>query len=215
MTTDEVRHAPGPQYYWPNKLGRIYLLSLEDVMGKNGLHAVLNLAKLRHLINNYPPDDLNLGWSFEEMAALNQALDDMHGPRGGKGLAVRAGRAGLYYVLKDLGAVLGLTDLAFRLLPLPMKIKAGLNAIADTFNKTSDQIVRVEEVEGQFFYHVDRCPVCWQRTAEEPICHTTLGLLQEGLHWVTSGKNIQVEESLCIAKGDSSCSYIVDRRPLA
>ncbi len=214
MTIDELSAAPGAQYFWPNKLGRIYLLSLEDVMGKNGLHAVLNLAKLRHLINNYPPDDLNLGWSFEEMAALNQALDDMHGPRGGKGLAVRAGRAGLYYVLKDLGAVLGLTDLAFRLLPLPVKMKAGLNAIADTFNKTSDQIVRVEEFEGHFYYHVDRCPVCWQRTAEEPVCHATLGLLQEGLHWVTSGKNIRVEESLCIAKGDSSCSYIIDRRPL-
>ena len=214
MTTDEQQDAPEPQYFWPNKLGRNYLLSLEDVMGKSGLNAVLNLTKLRHLINNYPPDNLDLGWSFEEMATLNQALDDMHGPRGGKGLAVRAGRAGLYYVLKDLGAVLGIADLAFRLLPLPMKIKAGLNALADTYNKTSDQIVRVEENEDHFLYHVDRCPVCWERSAEEPICHATLGLLQEGMHWVTSGKNIRVEEIFCIANGDPSCAYIIGRRPL-
>jgi len=144
MTTEEqIAEASRPQYYWPNKMGRMMLLALEDVMGKNGVNAVLNLAKLRHLINNYPPNNLDLGWSFEEMAALNQALEDMYGPRGGKGLAIRAGRAGLYYALKDFGAVLGVSDLAFRLLPLGIKIKIGLNAMAETFNKTSDQVVRL------------------------------------------------------------------------
>jgi predicted hydrocarbon binding protein len=47
-----------------------------------------------------------------------------------------------------------------------------------------------------------------------PICHAGLGLLQEGLHWVTGGKNIRVEEVLCIAKGDPSCTYVIDKRPL-
>ena len=154
-------------------------------------------------INNYPPNNLDLGWSFEEMGALNQALDDMYGPRGGKGLAVRAGRAGLYYALKDFGAVLGVADLAFRLLPLGMKIKVGLNAMAETFNKTSDQIVRVEEEWITFCYHIDRCPVCWERTADVPICHGGLGLLQEGLHWVTGGKKHPGGRDLCIAKGRS------------
>ena len=201
-------------YYWPNKMGRMFLLALEDVMGKNGVNAVLNLAKLRHLINNYPPNNLDLGWSFGEMGALNQALDDMYGPRGGKGLAVRAGRAGLYYALKDFGAVLGIADLAFRLLPLSMKLKIGINAMAETFNKTSDQIVRVEEYENHFLYYIDRCPVCWGRTATVPICHAGLGLLQEGLHWLTSGKNMRVEEIKCIAMGDPSCIYIIEKRPL-
>ena len=215
MTPEEhTIEAPRPQYYWPNKMGRMMLLALEDVMGKNGVNAVLNLAKLRHLINNYPPNNLDLGWSFEEMAALNQALEDMYGPRGGKGLAIRAGRAGLYYALKDFGAVLGVSDLAFRLLPLGIKMKIGLNAMAETFNKTSDQIVRLEEHRDHFLYHIDRCPVCWGRTAEVPICHAGLGLLQEGLHWVTGGKNIRVEEIACIAKGDRSCAYVIDKRPL-
>ncbi len=211
---DEGRDVAQVQYYWPNKMGRMMLLALEDVMGKNGVHAVLNLAKLRHLINNYPPNNLDLGWSFDEMAALNQALEDMYGPRGGKGLAVRAGRAGLYYALKDFGAVLGIADLAFRLLPMGMKIKVGLNAMADTFNKTSDQIVRIEEEVDHFLYHIDRCPVCWGRSSDIPICHAGLGLLLEGLHWVTGGKNIRAEEIMCIAKGDPSCTYIIDKRPL-
>lgn len=215
MTTDEHdKDIPTVQYYWPNKMGRMYLLSLEDVMGKNGVNAVLNLAKLRHRINNYPPDNLDLGWSFDEMGGLNQALDDMYGPRGGKGLAIRAGRGGLYYALRDFGAVLGVADLAFRLLPLGMKMKVGINAMADTFNRTSDQIVRLEEDSEHFFYHIDRCPVCWGRTADVPICHGALGLLQEGLHWVTGGKTIQVEETQCIAMGEPSCLFVIDKRPL-
>ena len=195
-------------------MGRMFLLALEDVMGKNGVNAVLNLARLRHLINNYPPNNLDLGWSFDEMGALNQALEDMYGPRGGRGLATRAGRAGLYYALKDFAAVLGIADLAFRLLPMGMKIKIGLNAMSETFNKTSDQVVRVEEELGHFLYYIDRCPVCWGRQAQTPICYGALGLLQEGLHWVTGGKNVRVEEIKCIAMGHPSCVFLVEKRPL-
>jgi len=190
------------------------LLALEDVMGKNGVNAVLNLARLRHLINNYPPNNLDLGWSFDEMGALNQSLEDMYGPRGGRGLATRAGRAGLYYALKDFAAVLGIADLAFRLLPMGMKIKIGLNAMSETFNKTSDQVVRVEEQLDHFLYYIDRCPVCWGRQAQTPICYGALGLLQEGLHWVTGGKNVRVEEIECIAMGHPSCVFLVEKRPL-
>lgn len=215
MTTDDNQtDSPQVVYYWPNKMGRMLLLALEDVLGKNGVNAVLNLAKLRHRINNYPPDNLNLGWSFDEMGALNQALDDTYGPRGGKGLAIRAGRAGLYYAVKDFGSVLGVTDLAFRLLPMGIKMKVGINAMVDTFNKTSDQIVRLEEDSDHFYYHIARCPVCWGRHSTTPICHAGLGLLQEGLHWVTSGKNIRVEETECIAKGDPTCLYVISKRPM-
>jgi len=196
-------------------MGRMFLLALEDVMGKNGVNAVLNLARLRHLINNYPPNNLDLGWSFDEMGALNQSLEDMYGPRGGRGLATRAGRAGLYYALKDFAAVLGIADLAFRLLPMGMKIKIGLNAMSETFNKTSDQVVRVEEELDHFLYYIDRCPVCWGRQAQTPICYGALGLLQEGLHWVTGGKNVRVEEIECIAMGHPSCVFVVEKRPLS
>jgi hypothetical protein len=189
VNDESLLPEPVTRYYWPNKMGRMFLLALEDVMGKNGVNAVLNLARLRHLINNYPPNNLDLGWSFDEMGALNQALEDMYGPRGGRGLATRAGRAGLYYALKDFAAVLGIADLAFRLLPMGMKL-------------------------DHFLYYIDLCPVCWGRQAQTPICYGALGLLQEGLHWVTGGKNVRVEEIECIAMGHPSCVFIVQKRPL-
>jgi hypothetical protein len=124
------------KYYWPNKMGRIALLALEDVMGRNGVNAVLNLAKLRHLVNNYPPNNLDLQFSFDEFSAIEQALEDMYGPRGGRGLALRQGRAAFKYALREFGAVLGMADLAFRLLPLGMKMKVGLKLL------TNSQIIK-------------------------------------------------------------------------
>jgi predicted hydrocarbon binding protein len=213
MSDAEEGDLPVAQYYWPNKLARTYLISLEDVMGKQSLNAVLSLAGLGHVTNNYPPDNLDLSWSFENTSALTQALDEMYGDANGQRLAVRAGRLGFHHALEDFGAVLGVADLAVRLLPLRARLRAWLNAMAETFNKISDQIVRIEETDTHFLYHVDRCPMCWGRHASEPICYGGLGLLEEGVRWVSGGKDIPITETLCIAMGDPTCTYTIDKRP--
>jgi predicted hydrocarbon binding protein len=85
--------------------------------------------------------------------------------------------------------------------------------MADTFNKTSHQVVQVVNGDQKLLYQVERCPECWGRSANEAICHTALGLLQEALHWVARGINFRVDEVECIAKGDSACTYLVQKRP--
>lgn len=203
-----------PRYYYGNKMARIYLQALEDVLGKNGVNALLNLAKLKHLINNYPPNNFEREFPFEDFAALNQALDDVYGPRGGRGLGTRGGRATFKYVLKEYGAMLGISDLAMRLMPLGMKLRLGLGVMAETFNRSSDQVVRLEEDNEHFYYHIVRCPVCWGRKSTSPICYVALGLLQESLAWVTGGKSMSVVETTCIAKGDPTCCFVIDKKPL-
>jgi predicted hydrocarbon binding protein len=202
------------QFYWSNRMGRMYLLALQDVLGRNGTNAILNEAGLRSRIGNYPADNLDLGWRFAEMSGISQALDDVYGRQGGRGIAIRAGRAWFHHAIRDFGAFLGVSNLALRLLPIGTKLRMGLNAIADTFNKTGDQIVRLEEEGNRFSYHIDRCPECWGRSSDEPICHSDLGLLQETLHHVTGGKAIRVAEILCVSNGDASCTYVVEKRPL-
>jgi predicted hydrocarbon binding protein len=202
------------QYYYPNKMGRIVLLAMEEVMGRNGVNAILNLARLKTLVNSYPPNNFDRQFSFDEVGAIQQALEDMYGPRGARGLALRAGRAGFKYGIKEFGPVLGIADLAFRLLPLGMKLKVGFEVFAETFNKFSDQIVRLSEDEEHYIWIIDRCPVCWKRRTEEPCCHLAVGILQEGLYWVSSGKSFHVEEVDCIAKGDATCTILINKRPL-
>ena len=105
--------------------------------------------------------------------------------------------------------------MAFRLLPLSTKLHTGTKAFADLFNKHTDQKVRVEEKEDQIFWHIERCPLCWQRKADEPVCHLAVGLLQEALYWLSGGKIFNVEETACIARGDGACTIVIDRVPLS
>jgi bacteriochlorophyll 4-vinyl reductase len=200
-------------FYYPNKMGRLALISLEEVMGKNGINAVLNMAGLGYLIDNYPPDDLKPGFDFADFGALNQALEDMYGPRGARGLALRMGRAAFFHGIRDFGAMVGMADLAFKVLPLSTKLKVGVRAMAETFTKVSDQTSRVEEDEEKFTYIIERCPVCWGRKTAKPVCFQAAGVLQEGLRWVSGGKDFRVEETLCIAKGDPTCTFIIEKEP--
>lgn len=71
-------------------------------MGKNGLNAILNLAGLTNYIESYPADSLEKGFDFAELSAIGVALEEMYGPRGGRGLMLRAGRATLQTGLKTL-----------------------------------------------------------------------------------------------------------------
>ena len=201
-------------YYYPNKMVRIILMAMEEVMGRNGVNAVLNLAQLKHLVNNLPPNNFDRYVTFAELGRLMASLDLMYGPRGGRGLALRAGRACFKYGLKEFGPVLGIADLAFRLLPLHMKLKVGADIFCETFNKFSDQLVRLVEMEGHFLWENVRCPICWDRRTEGPCCYLAVGILQEGLYWVSGGKNFEVNETTCIGRGDAVCTFVIDKKPL-
>lgn len=183
-------------------------------MGRTGVNAVLKLGSLSSLIENYPPDNTELGFSFPTVNMLTEMLEHMYGPHGGRGLSLRVGRACFNYGLRQYGTQLGLTEMAFRLLPLPTKLTAGATAFAELFNKYTDQRVRVEQEEGKLLWHIERCPLCWERKASEPVCHLAVGLLQEALYWVSGGKVFNVEERTCIAAGDQTCTMVIDQSPL-
>jgi predicted hydrocarbon binding protein len=202
------------KFYYSNLIARIYLQAMEEVMGKNGLNAILNMAKLSHLIDSFPPENWEKGFDFADYAALNQALEDMYGPRGGRGLALRAGRASFARGLQGFGALHNMGDLALKMVPLNLKIKMGLPAMATVFSQVSDQISRVEERDSDFVYIIEQCPVCWGRKSDKPICHAAMGLLQEGLRWVSGGKEFRVEEFKCVATGDDTCEFLVHRDPI-
>jgi predicted hydrocarbon binding protein len=212
-----------PTYFYPNRMGRIVLLAMEEILGHSGVNAVLNLANLSEYINNYPPHDQDLRFPFEYVSRLQSGLESAYGPRAGRGLALRVGRACFKYGLREFGPELGLTDLAFRLLPLQARLIAGSEAFAALFNNFTDQRVRLERDEKYIYWHIERCPLCWGRKIESealsqangPCCHLAVGLLQEALYWVSGGKYFQVEEEKCIACGESTCTIVIDQTPMS
>lgn len=201
-------------YYYPNILGQILLRGMEEILGIDGIKAVLTQSEHSHLIDNYPPNNLDRGFGFEDISQIQAALEGIYGKRGAQGLALRAGRACFKYGLHKLVSSESPAEVKFRLLPLPAKIYQGANLFADLFNKYSDQQVWVEEQEEHLLWHVDRCPICWQRQAESPTCYLLVGALQEALFWVSNGKYFNVEETFCIARGDETCTFRIDKTPL-
>jgi hypothetical protein len=201
-------------YRSPNRAARIYMAALETVLGKSGASAVLNLAGLR----GWPVDEQAAEDShqvdFAEFSTINIALEEMYGPRAGRGLARRAGWSAFHRLLDEFGALSGVSDLAFKVLPLQAKLKLGFPAMSRVFQYLCDHRCETEEEQEAYIFSVQRCPVCWGRKAEKPVCYTLLGLLEESLRWVSGGQYFYVEEVKCIATGDDACVFRVDKAPL-
>lgn len=207
---------PKSGYYYANKIVFISLNALEEVMGKNGVNAILNLAHLSDLIDNYPPGNLDRQFDFADFSAVNLALEEMYGPRGGRGLALRAGRVAFADSLRNFGALAGVSDLAFKVLPLQTKMRIGIPVMAKIFSQISDQYSTVQERENDYVYTIHRCPVCWGRhDSDKPVCFIAIGLLQGGLKWLSGGHEFRINESRCCAMGDDVCEFIIEKTAMS
>lgn len=211
-----MQQIPKSGYYYANKFARIALEAYEEEIGKNGLKAILNLVGLSALIDNYPPDNLERQFDFADFTAIHIGLEEMYGPRGGSGLALRAGHATFNNALKNYGALAGVGDIAFKALPLQAKIRIGLPAAAQIFSQVTDQQSTVNETDEAFIWTNLRCPVCWTRQgADKPVCNISTGLLEAMLTWVSDGLAFRVNESKCCAAGDTVCEFVIEKEPIS
>jgi predicted hydrocarbon binding protein len=202
-------------YFYPERMGRIIMLAMEEVLGREGLNSILWIASLNSYIDHYPAARSDKTFTFETISKLLESLELAYGPQGGRGSALRVGRACFQYGLRDYGTLLGITELPYRLLPFPNRLLTGAKSFAGLFNDHTDQRVKVEEKDGNLLWIIERCPLCWQRRANEPVCHLAVGLIQESLYWLSSGKMFDVEEITCIARGDPVCTLLIDRTPMS
>jgi predicted hydrocarbon binding protein len=211
-----MKNIPKSGYYNSNKFARIFLESIREITGINGLNTILNYSHLPEYVNQLPDDDLELAFDFADFSKINQALEEIYGSRGGRGLALRVGRTTFDDVLKDYGEIAGVGDIDFKILPLQLKMVQGLKAMAKIFSEKSDQITTVAETDDAIIYTVERCPVCWGREKSDyAVCYYLVGLLQEGLCWVSGGKEFNIEETQCISLGDEVCEFTIQKKAQA
>jgi len=211
-----VPTAPEPSgYNYPNRFGLILFDALEEIMGRNGLNAILNMAGLSQFIDSPPPDVLDKGFDFAYISALNLALEEMYGPRGGRGLQLRLGRVLFARGLANFGALVGASDLAFKVLPLQAKLKAGLPAVAKVFDSLSDQTSYVRDPGGeQYHYIIERCSMCWGRDVERAGGFIAAGIIEEALRWISGGRTFRVDQVTCIGHGHANCTFQVYKEPI-
>jgi predicted hydrocarbon binding protein len=200
--------------YYPNRIARYFFEAMEDVMGQGGLTMLLSLAHLEAYAGSFPPDDLNREVDFASLAALNVALEEMYGPRGGRGMALRIGRACFSQGMKTFGVLAGIGDPAFRALPLHERCHLGMQALVAVFNNFTDQHTSLEEDGEMYRMIVENSPMAWGRTADKPVCHALVGILQENIRWSSNGYEYYVVEAECHACQAERCVFTVNKTPI-
>jgi V4R domain len=191
-----------------NSLVRQALTSAQEVMGDNGLNAVLRTSGLERFIGNLPPNNLEPSIQASQYAKLNQAIEDFYG-RAGKGMLRRIGKASFQYAVREQAALLGVAGVALKLLPEKQRIKFILNGMVDALKKSNPQVdARLDESEGKLAYIESTCAICHSRHSETPICYLYVGSIGEAVQWAT-GKEHQIIETHCLAKGDPYCRFEV------
>jgi len=191
-----------------NSLVRQALTSMQEVMGDNGLNAVLKSCNLEKFVGNFPPNNLEPSISASQYAQLNQAIEDFYG-RGGKGMLRRIGRASFQYGVREQAALLGIAGVALKLMPEKGRIKFILNGMADALKKSNPQVnAWVDESGDKLAYVESTCAICHSRHSDHPVCHLYVGSVSEAVQWAT-GKEYEVTETHCLAKGDEYCRFEV------
>ena len=191
-----------------NALVRQALVSAQEVMGENGLNAVLRSVGLERFVGNFPPNDTNPGIKTVEYAKLNEAIEAFYG-RGGKGMLRRIGKASFQYGVREQGALMGVAGVALKLMPQKGRIKFVLNAMVNTRKKTNPQVDAWLEDEGdKIAYCESTCAICLGRHSDQPVCHLYVGSVAEAVHWATE-QEYAIIETHCIAKGDKYCRFEV------
>ncbi len=201
------------QYFYPNIWGRGILTSAEEILGEKGLNALLNLVGLSEYIGNYPPDNIQKVFPFEHVAKLQQGLYDMYGAKGARVFAMRGGEQTFTHSLDKYNKVQKAGRAAMALGSSELRAKLGLQFFSKFFNAVSDQIVRIAEDDNYYYWIIERCPMCWERHSEEPVCHLGIGVLRAAAKWATD-KNFRIQEINCTAMGDKACVYAMDKQPL-
>ena len=191
-------------------------MAMEEILGSTRVNELFPLADSpEHLIKDYLPVGQDPKFPLKQISHLQAGLESAYGTQVGRGLAVRIGRVCFKHSLGEFGSELGFSDLSFRLLPLQAKLKTSNEAFAALFNAITDQQVRLVTDEKSITWQIEHCPLCRERRSDLPCCHLAVGWLQEALFWVSGGRCFEVEEQKCIASGDSACTIVIDRTPMA
>ena len=150
------------------------------------------------------------GLTKERLGELRSRMDSLYGKTGASGLAICSGRAAFKYLLDKQGIEIGFEDTAYRFLPVRLKIRKGLEILAQWMEKTYALQANVVSDNRGFHFRLGESP----QDQVLALCDFTVGLLQGFLAWTSGGKFYLVREIECCAVGANYCDFQVGKNPL-
>lgn len=174
---------------------RIVMDATEEVLGENGLKAMLNFAKMSYLIENKPDYGYEKKYTDEEYARILHSYYDVLGVSGAKSIFRMIGRA---IVKRTTG--LGLFD-AFKDLPAEERLLKSLELYTTISGRG-----RAFMENGVIVYDNTACTTCSGIESKNPVCTIVSGFLDDMAAWSgIQGK--RSVETRCKAMGHETCRY--------
>jgi predicted hydrocarbon binding protein len=186
----------------------VTLLTVEDIIGENGLNSILNYSGLTKYRNNFPPNDEKLEVLGSDFAAIVKSIIDVFGEKGARPLLYKAGRRGFQLVMEKNPAMIGFMGLGLKLLSKRKRLEKVMEIGAESTNKVFGENQRFYVGQEGFVLELFDCYWCKGLKSEGPICFGDVGLNAEVAKWAT-GEEHDVKEVLCRAKGDDVCKIVI------
>jgi len=167
----------------------------KEILGDNGLKALLNYAGLGYILDNIPDYSFTKNYEEREFSALTSSFYSILGTSGAKALFRLIGRTIGVKILES-GAFNSLSDL-----PTDEKALKVLEIYVMATGK--GKAFREGDV---VVYDNPQCTACAGLKDNTPVCTALNGMFDEFFKWAgVTGK--KTAETKCIAMGDASCRY--------
>lgn len=182
-----------------------WLETVENLVGSNGLHSILNYAGLQKYIDNFPPDDDKNEIPVQDLQNLHKALLELFGGKGTQVIQLRAGKEFVHNAIDKRSKIAKTVKLAARLLPENKKIGMVLERWGEEVEKREPSEIHKPRVEVQ---EKDDCFIYtdWDNYLTDgikssmPVCSFYVGELTYLVEWIT-GHEHKVKEIECRATG--------------
>ena len=180
-----------------NVVVRIVLDGIEDVLGKNGLNALLNFGNMSQLINNKPDYSFERNFTDEQYTAIISSIYTIIGVKGSKAIMRQVGDATAKQIIKS-GILDSLNDFK--------KEEKLLKALEIYVMGSKRGEVTIED--GNIVFDNKMCTTCLNVTDKAPVCTFVNGIIDGLAKWAgVEGK--RSVETKCKAMGDDSCRHEV------
>lgn len=197
-----------------NFLMRCWLKTIENVVGKNGLHSVLHYAHMDKYIGALPEDNGNQGIPLEDARILFLSLYELFGGEGTRTLSLQAGREFARLGIEGRPHVSRALKIGVRFLPEDVKIRLILQEMVKYYNKmftcTLETPVELHEYDGYFLLVYNEHFESENVVSQKPVCNIFLGMIQYVVEWIT-GNTHKVEEVECRAVGCPSDIFQIEK----
>jgi len=174
---------------------RLTLDASEEVLGINGLKALLNFCKMSHLMENKPDYTFEKKFTSDEFWTLTSSYIDVLGQDGARAVFRMIGKA-----IGTNAINIGAFNSIDQALPAEEKLFAALTLYTTI---RGGKVIR--EGDMIVYDHPD-CALCAHATLDQPICTPYNGFIDMTIGWA-GVKNRRSVETACKAKGDRTCRF--------